>query len=336
MDTPVTPPDSQASSKDDDRLAEELEIDEGHDMTNWKVHDVSMTARGITQNAEAIEPGSKLSLLTTNIRAVTNLENSILPAAASELGLLPTENTLVDYLEQFILFHDTVLGEIFYDGIRHFRDIKLADLIPNRPKIDDKIPAPQPDIVFGYHSSSFPPEFRGLFEPIEPIITKFALLGRFANFLPFLVVEAKLDGPIYDAEQQARRDGAALVNSLELYSMAFTKSLPAPEQSCVFSLTCSPQHFTLWVHHRRGDFYDMTQLCNGRWNAKDNVQEIKLRLRGISDWARGERWTWINQVAETRWKSKGYGTPPIVVAPRDSRRSTVKTSHPIEDDAGRG
>jgi hypothetical protein len=111
-------------------------------------------------------------------------------------------------------------------------------------------------------------------------------------YCPFLTAQWKAPGSgenLKYAQNQAARDGVAIVNYLyELYQTAYQRP-PAALETCHFSLECDLVDGELWVHWREGDAHYMELLEDFSLRKENTVREVRGYLRNIVEYARGPR-----------------------------------------------
>ena len=147
---------------------------------------------------------------------------------------------------------------------------------------------PKPDYVFGSDSDNVP----RLRDAPMPENTR-ALLGICPGMEnPFLIVEGKPDsGSAAEAQNQARRGGATLVNAARMLR-ATVEELPdiegPDERSFVFSFTMSPMGAEFWVHWYQGpaekQVFHMNRIASHSLYGYDNIDGIRQKLHNVIEW----------------------------------------------------
>ena len=194
-------------------------------------------------------------------------------------------------------FHRTLVPSIYSDA-----KFELA-LAKALQKCDGMV-NPKPDYVYGIHPSRIP-HFRDA--PRPPHVT--ALLQIAPGLVhPFLIVEGKADaGSAAEAENQARRGGATLVNAARQLraTVADLPDIAGPDQeSFVFSVTISPKLFEIWVHWYEGPEATQTFHMNKVKQfllAGDRKQLGMIRdsLHNIMEWGALNRFTQLASLHES-------------------------------------
>jgi hypothetical protein len=150
---------------------------------------------------------------------------------------------------------------------------------------------------------------------------------------PFLTAQWKVSNSsenLHSAQNQAARDGAAVVNQLhDLYTTA-DATPPSPVQTCHFSVQTDLQHGGLWVHWR--DDPDHYMELEYDFSMRDEVALETLRgfLRNILDNATGPRLKSLRTALPKFISSQTRGDYPVVLpaAEDDSARSESAASVP--------
>ena len=109
---------------------------------------------------------------------------------------------------------------------------------------------------------------------------------------PFLIVEGTQDlGSVVEAQDQARRGGATLVNAARMLR-ATVEELPdiegPDEKSFVFSFTMSPEGVEFWVHWYQGpaekQFFHMNRIATHLLYDYEDIDGIRQKLHNIIEW----------------------------------------------------
>jgi hypothetical protein len=165
----------------------------------------------------------------------------------------------------------------------------------------------------------------------EAILHTFSLTP-YMHF-PFLTAQWKVPNSnenLHSAQNQAARDGAAVVNQLhDLYTTA-DSTPPSPVQTCHFSVQTDLQHGGLWVHWRDGHNHYMELEFD--FSMRDEVALGNLRgfLRNILDNATGPRLESLKTALPNFIDSQTRGDYPVVLpaGEDDSARSESAASLP--------
>ncbi|KAI9880600.1 MAG: hypothetical protein M1830_001951 [Pleopsidium flavum] len=199
--------------------------------------------------------------------------------------------------------------------------------------------APKPDATFGFGDSAFTPRQRTL----NSDLSELAYIGGDARY-PFLIAEWKAcsTGGSMEAENQAARAGAALVNNMrQLYSHLSSGELSAKAETRIiartacFSATVDSRTVTLWLHWlqlhvQAGEddddddpYHQMSRLktFNLLEDPDERHEELRRLRRAIDNifgWGLKERLPEIREVlddilkvrGEVALKLKRKGPPP--------------------------
>jgi hypothetical protein len=215
-----------------------------------------------------------------------------------------------------------------------FRD-RLPPQIHGLAKARITLEQPRPDSMVGYLKNSHA-EALGLdvpFSVVEELAMDEFKVSQEVHF-PFLTCQWKSQrgsGSITDAQLQAARDGAAIVNSMHQLSDAATRAGLDPldaENKCHFSLACDMSTAALFVHCRVGDAeespsYHMWRIAHALLSNEESMSALRLALRNILDWA-----------TTTRLNSMRAATAVLVTAMNKPRQRSVKNGSAQASSAG--
>lgn len=146
---------------------------------------------------------------------------------------------------------------------------------------------PKPDFVFGL----LPTKFSSPTDAPIPENIK-ALLGIAPGMYdPHLIVRGKADtGSAAEAENQARRGGATIVNANRMLraTVGDLSDVDGPDyESFVFSVTISPKLLQLWVHRYEGpecrQVFHMDSIKTLPHYEYENLDAIRTALHNIME-----------------------------------------------------
>jgi hypothetical protein len=148
---------------------------------------------------------------------------------------------------------------------------------------------PKPDLCFGYSKSAFDKESQKAFNDMFPSLSG---LSR-GIYHPFMIVEWKSSatgGTQYDAQNQAMRSGAALVNARLDLLLRIDELPPLSTDTCVFSCTVDTYTANIHVHWCEVDeatgtrsFY-MNAVSDVMLKRPDEVWRLRREIENIMDW----------------------------------------------------
>jgi hypothetical protein len=98
-----------------------------------------------------------------------------------------------------------------------------------------------------------------------------------------------------EAERQASRDGAALVNSMhQLLKAAYPQTDPDAQHTAHVSITCDMRTAVAWIHWRQVDnegniTYEMERLAQSFCNDGESMQNVKEIIKNRTEDAMGPR-----------------------------------------------
>jgi hypothetical protein len=212
------------------------------------------------------------------------------------------ERTGINKVAPYLLF----VGEADFDdrvrGVPHItvkQDICLNKaFLPPPPDAHVKqtwgpLSSPQPDTCLGY-VTRLDAEAAGCVAPFtadeESILHSFSL-SQYMHF-PFLTAQWKVPNSsenLHTAQNQAARDGAAVVNQLHDLHLAAYGDVPSIAQTCHFSVQSDLQHGGLWVHWREGVDHHMELVFDFSMRDQSQLEQLRTRLHNILEHAVGER-----------------------------------------------
>lgn len=107
-----------------------------------------------------------------------------------------------------------------------------------------------------------------------------------------------------EAERQASRDGAALVNSMDqLLKAAHPHTDPEPQETAHISITCDMRTAVAWIHWRQiGDennvTYEMERLAQSFCDDHESMRQIRAVVKNTTEHALGPRLEMIRSAIE--------------------------------------
>ncbi|KAF2254241.1 hypothetical protein BU26DRAFT_401806, partial [Trematosphaeria pertusa] len=168
--------------------------------------------------------------------------------------------------------------------------------LPPAPSKDIKktwgnLSQPRPDTCIGYirqsDANKAMPRCSAPFSPEQE-----SILDRHHMYFPFLTAQWKVPGAnenLHDAQNQAARDGAVIVNCLwDLYRVAYNRT-PSVLEACHFSWLSDLEFAQLWVHWREGAQHYMEHVDDFSLRKEDDVCKARGFLRNIVNSAVTER-----------------------------------------------
>ena len=155
---------------------------------------------------------------------------------------------------------------------------------------------PKPDYINGIQRDKFPVP-SGVHLPTEA--TALLEIAPGMHHL-FFILEGKADrGSMAEAENQARRAGATLVNAARSLAALVDPqpSIIGPDEtSFVFSATMGPNHIDIWVHwfeakeDEMDSRYHMDIVASDTLRMAGNVEGIRRKLHNIIEWGAHNRY----------------------------------------------
>ena len=152
---------------------------------------------------------------------------------------------------------------------------------------EDGMTNPKPDYCYGIRHDKFP-------VPNDVVIdTDVATIMEVApgQNNSFFVIEGKSNkGSHTDAENQARRDGATLINAARmLYDrIGATDVLGADDRTFVYSATMTPEFMAIWVHWaevtKEGTLFHMNRLTQKLLSEAEALIELRTIFHNILEW----------------------------------------------------
>ncbi|KAI9854871.1 MAG: hypothetical protein M1813_000647 [Trichoglossum hirsutum] len=152
---------------------------------------------------------------------------------------------------------------------------------------------PKPSLAFGYPDSSFDQRQAS----INDIYPDLAGLSRGLQH-PFFFVQWKSSstgGTAYDAQNQAMRTGAALVNArVDLCELASPLATPSSSDACVFSATIDSYTATTYIHWCATDEsgnrnFHMNSLSDFILGRQVDIWRLQREIDNIMEWGLGRR-----------------------------------------------
>lgn len=107
-----------------------------------------------------------------------------------------------------------------------------------------------------------------------------------------------------EAERQASRDGAVLVNSMhQLLKAAYPDTDPDPQHTAHVSIVCDMRTMVAWVHWRQVDnegniTYEMERLAQSFCNDSKATQQVRRVDKNLRENAVGPRLEMIKRAIE--------------------------------------
>ncbi|KAH0557114.1 hypothetical protein GP486_005096 [Trichoglossum hirsutum] len=211
------------------------------------------------------------------------------------------EANVIDALVPFLFpLPEAALGK---PGLAKNRDVELRQECVPDPETEigspslrqhlETVGSPKPSLVFGYTDSSFSRRQASVNESFPDI----AGLSRGMQH-PFFFVEWKSGsngGTLYDAQNQAMRTGAALVNArADLFELAYPTETASPRDACIFSCTIDTFTAATYVHWCTSDtsgnrYFYMNTLSVYVLVRKADVWQFEREVESITDWGLGRR-----------------------------------------------
>ena len=154
-------------------------------------------------------------------------------------------------------------------------------------KKEDGMTNPKPDYCYGIRHDKFP-------VPNGVVID--ADLATVMEVAPgqnnsFLIIEGKSNkGSHTDAENQARRGGATLVNAARIVHdrIGVRDVKGADDRTFVFSATMTPDLIAIWVHwaevREEGTIFHMNRLTQKFLNEAEGLAELRIMFHNILEW----------------------------------------------------
>lgn len=154
-------------------------------------------------------------------------------------------------------------------------------------KKEDGMINPKPDRCYGIRNDKFP-------VPNDVVIdTDLATVMEVApgQNNSFFIIEGKSNkGSHTDAENQARRGGASLVNAARILHdrIGMRDVAGADYRTFVFSATVTPDFMAIWVHWAEvtteGTMFHMNRLTQKFLNEAKDLMELRAILHNILEW----------------------------------------------------
>jgi hypothetical protein len=221
-------------------------------------------------------------------RNEATLMAGLMPSLAKEsrTSMETHEAVIRDFDTDFL---DKNLDTEFRRGCVPIPDLSTDTLLGNLLAKSPSIKNPKPDIAYGISFDALSSEQRR----IANMMVESSQLSP-GILYPFLIFEWKSSKGLFsEAKNQARRDGAALVNGLsKLTSLAgsSTEMATKPDQdTMVFSCVISPDFAHIYVHfrqlHQNGkpDWY-MAKVSGYQTDESDDVASLRRDIHNILDW----------------------------------------------------
>ncbi|KAL9127050.1 MAG: hypothetical protein Q9217_003994 [Psora testacea] len=146
---------------------------------------------------------------------------------------------------------------------------------------------PKPDYTYGIKRTQFP-------APRDVVRSKaVSFLQEISPLMyhAFLIIEGKSDaGQAGEAENQARRGGATLVNAARMLSekIGEKEADGADDRTFVYSVTLSPQVMEIWVHWaevvNKETYIHMNNVASISLRTNDAVPMMRRWLHNILEW----------------------------------------------------
>lgn len=235
------------------------------------------------------------------------------------------ERTAISVLTPWLLFVGEADGDDRGTPVLHItakQDIGLNKFFtPEAPnplvaKTWGKLSAAQPDSCIGYVTSRDARNAgtEALFDFNEETILHDFSLTQYMHF-PFLTAQWKVPNSnenLHSAQNQAARDGAAIVNQLyDLYATT-DSAPPSVVHTCHFSVQNDLQHGGLWVHWREGDEHYMELVFDFSMRDQAALETLRSFLHNILDNALGPRLQSLKAVLPKFHEKQKKGEYPMV------------------------
>ena len=222
-----------------------------------------------------------------------------------------------------------------HDGQGHGAEI--AKLL----KKVDGMTNPKPDRTYGVRPSFLPsPEGLTLSTETDQLIS--ISPGLTAAF--FLVEGKSYAGNMFEAENQARRGGATLVNAgRKLFKLAGREDAQGPDDKTnVYSATFDPQVIKVWIHwaevRSNGKVhFHMNRVFGCLFDDDDVLGKIRNVAHNIIDWGLNERLDLLKQVYSKVWEGEPKRVRELAIqmqTRKDADREAKRLRKSSEKNAG--
>ena len=159
---------------------------------------------------------------------------------------------------------------------------------------------PKPDIAYGLDEDVF----KQIGRVANQLHVDLAQLST-GMFHPFFIIEFKSHkGSLLDAEHQACRGGAVMVNTMGMLKEKAgmeDKGDKFDAGSFAFSLALDPHNARMYVHWRENQryggkvkvFYHMQRLAGYLLDDGESVDKLRIAINNVLDWGVGARKAWV-------------------------------------------
>ena len=185
-----------------------------------------------------------------------------------------------------------VISVINREFVRDFLPSKFPEHLVKALKKYDGMKNGKPDFCYGLNASNFPCPADVM---ISPDLENYLAVMP-GTYHPFFLVEGKSNqGRAADAQNQARRGGAILVNSLRLLmsKIGMPDVAGADTRTFVFSATMTPDLVQLWVHWAEvlpdTVLFHMNFVKGVQMIDKENLPKMRAWVHNILGWGAVDR-----------------------------------------------
>ena len=154
-------------------------------------------------------------------------------------------------------------------------------------KKEDGMTNPKPDYCYGFRHDQFPTPHDIIMDPDLATLVE-VTPGQNHSF--FLIEGKSNEGNNTDAQNQARRGGATLVNAgRKLHDWIGIEDVTgADDRTFVFSATMAPDAIAIWVHWAEvtsdQTLFHMNNLTRKFLDDPDDLEKLRIILHNILDW----------------------------------------------------
>jgi hypothetical protein len=253
---------------------------------------VTTIARGTRHSAMRADSVKKFQDTRDKLldRTEATLMERLMPilAKASRTSMEMHEAVIRDFDTDFL---DKNLDTEFRRGCVPIADLSSDTLLGGFLAKSPGIKNPKPDIVYGVSLDALSPE-----QQVTANMLKDSSQLSPGILYPFMIIEWKsAKGLFSEAQDQARRGGAALVNAMaKLSSMAGSLGADEAERkpdslTMAFSCVISPNLAHIYVHFRqlsqdgKPEWY-MAKVSGYQTDENEDVERLRRDIHNILDW----------------------------------------------------
>ena len=195
----------------------------------------------------------------------------------------------------------------------------------------DGMTNPKPDRTYGVRPTFLPsPEGLTVSKETDQLLS--ISPGLIAAF--FLIEGKSYAGSMFEAENQARRGGATLVNAgRKLFKLTGKEDVQgADDRTYVYSATLDPQAIKIWIHwaevrpNGRVHFH-MNRIFGCLLDDDNALEKIRNVTHNIIEWGLNERLDSLKEVYSDVWEGEPKRVKDVAVqmqARKDSEREAKK------------